>query len=81
MVCDIRGTNRQPVARTRRPGFSVAYSPNGARIISSSADIWVWDAVSGAPVGQLRGNVTLAVFVAYSPDGTRTISGHEDGKN
>jgi WD40 repeat protein len=59
--------------------LSVAYSPTGARIVSSSIDIWIWDAVSGAPIGELQGYFGWTRSVAYSPDGAHIISGHQDG--
>jgi WD40 repeat protein len=60
---------------------SVAFSPDGKRIASSSGDgtVRVWDADSGQPVGQPMTGHTDAVFsVAFSPDGTRIASGGND---
>jgi len=60
---------------------SVAYSPDGQHIISGSEDstIRIWDAETGAPVGNpLEGHIGLVESVAYSPDGRHIISGSFD---
>ena len=60
---------------------SVAYSPNGSRIVSGSRDktIRIWDANTGTQIGNaLIGHTSLVVSVAYSPDGGRIISGSQD---
>ena len=61
---------------------SVAYSPDGTRIVSGGDDDIVrqWDATSGAPIGvPMRGHEDWVWSVAYSPDGTRIVSGGDDG--
>ena len=60
---------------------SVCYSPDGRRIISGSGDktIRIWDAETGAAIGQpLEGHTSYVTSVAYSPDGRRIISGSYD---
>ncbi|KAI0046388.1 hypothetical protein FA95DRAFT_1679826, partial [Auriscalpium vulgare] len=60
---------------------SVAFSPDGRRIVSGSADntIRIWDAETGQPVGTPRkGHTDFVLSVAFSPDGTRVISGSSD---
>ena len=60
---------------------SVAFSPDGQRIVSGSADktLRVWDAATGQPVGEpLRGHEDGVWSVAFSPDGQRIVSGSAD---
>jgi WD40 repeat protein len=50
---------------------SVAFSPDGRRIVSGSWDksVRVWDAASGAELQQLSGHTNGVTSVAFSPDG------------
>ena len=60
---------------------SVAFSPDGQRLVSGSSDntLWLWDAQTGAPIGQpLAGHGYKVYSVAFSPDGQRIISGSND---
>ena len=59
---------------------AVAYSPDGTRIVSGSADhtLKVWDAASGAELATLTGHAGYVEAAAYSPDGTRIVSGSAD---
>jgi WD40 repeat protein len=60
---------------------SVAFSPDGTRIVSGSSDwtIRLWDAATNQPIGRPMTEHTGAVLsVAFSPDGARIVSGSVD---
>ena len=59
---------------------AAAFSPDGARIVSGSADdtIRVWDAASGEDLRVLGGHEGDVLAVALSPDGARIVSGSWD---
>ncbi len=60
---------------------SVAFSPDGKRVISGSDDntVRLWDASTGQPIGDpLTGHTHPVRSVAFSPDGNRIVSGSDD---
>ncbi|MBI3098725.1 MAG: protein kinase [Planctomycetes bacterium] len=59
---------------------SVAFSPDGTRIVSGSDDntIRLWEAATGKEVSRLEGHTGAVSSVAFSPDGTRIVSGSWD---
>ena len=60
---------------------SVAYSPDGKHIVSSSCNktIMVWDVTTGQTVaGPFQGHRDHVSCVAYSPDGKYIVSGSWD---
>ena len=60
---------------------SVAFSPDGTKIVSGLYDktVRVWDAESGSIIlGPLLGHTSWVNSVAFSPDGTKIVSGSDD---
>ncbi|KAL0958647.1 hypothetical protein HGRIS_013983 [Hohenbuehelia grisea] len=60
---------------------SVAFSPDGAQIVSGSGDktIRIWDAATGQQVSDaLTGHKRSVSSVAFSPDGAQIVSGSGD---
>jgi WD domain, G-beta repeat len=59
---------------------SAAYSPDGTRIVTASADktARIWDARTGAPLAVLSGHRDDVNSAAYSPDGTRIVTDSAD---
>ena len=62
------------------PIRSVAWSPDGKRIASGSADkaVRVWDASSGHTLLTYRRHLDVVNSVAWSPDGKRLASASQD---
>ncbi|MGO8789489.1 MAG: hypothetical protein ACLQVL_19165 [Terriglobia bacterium] len=71
---------RLPVMEHRDHVLSVAWSPDGKRLATASADntAKIWDADSGKELLTLGGHRDIVWSVAWSPDGTRLLTGSED---
>jgi WD40 repeat protein len=61
--------------------WSVAFCPDGKRLVSGSMDqtIRVWDLATEQPVETLRGHAGAIRQVAFSPSGQRVASASSDG--
>jgi tetratricopeptide (TPR) repeat protein len=55
---------------------SAAFSPDGSRIVTRSADrtAKVWDARTGSPLLELKGHTSVVTSAAFSPDGSRIVT-------
>src|SRR5262249_20342696 len=62
--------------------LAVAFSPDGSRIASGSADntVKVWDRHSQREVFTLSGHVAAVTAVAFTPSGRQLASGSADGR-
>jgi len=60
--------------------ISEAYSPDGARIVTASADntARIWDARTGTQLAVLTGHSDHVGTARYSPDGTRIVTSSSD---
>ena len=58
----------------------MAFSPDGARILTGSADntARLWDAKTGVELAALKGHTDAVFSVAFSPDGARILTGSAD---
>jgi len=77
------GQTLQTLALTGHTGqiTSVAFSPDGARLVTGSADrrAIVWDIATGQPLIALAGHLGSILSVAFSPDGGRVATASDDG--
>ena len=62
--------------------LTVAFSPDGGRIVTGSADgaANVWDAETGQQLLVLEGHKGSVVSAAFSPEGTRIVAGCGDSR-
>jgi WD40 repeat protein len=59
---------------------SVAFSPDGKKIVTSSSDktARIWDAETGRELKKLKGHTEEVIPVAFSPDGKKVVTGSFD---
>jgi WD40 repeat protein/ribosomal protein S27E len=77
----VSSDNKQMIASRIMGGvLSVAFSPDGKRIVTGGWDktLKVWDATSGQETLSLKGHTGGVLSVAFSPDGKRIVSGSWD---
>jgi hypothetical protein len=69
-----------PIISHTQPVYSVAFSPDGARVLSGSGDntMKLWDAATGGLLRTFEGHSSFVISVAFSPDGARVLSGSHD---
>ena len=69
-----------PGLRAILTGHSAAFSPDGKRVVTASADktARVWDADSGRPLASLQGHTEPVESAAFSPDGKRVVTASFD---
>ena len=61
--------------------LSVAYSPDGTKIVSGGeyATVHVWNSANGGVPQELKGHRNTIVSVAFLPDGNEIVGGSTDG--
>src|ERR1700732_5116023 len=59
---------------------SVAFSPDGARVLTGSADktARLWDAATGKEIRGFTGHEDVVMSAAFSPHGARVLTGSQD---
>src|ERR1041385_9328459 len=74
------GKYQLTLSGTANTALKLAFSPDGTRLASGSADgtVRVWDTVTGKEILTLYGNGGAVWRIAFSPDGNLLASASED---
>jgi WD40 repeat protein len=79
---EARAADTQVFAATGHTGWvtSVAFSPDGRRMVTASYDntFRTWDVASGEQLLEIKGHTAEVVSVAFSPDGSRIVTASFD---
>ena len=67
--------------RHEKPVNTVAFSPDGSRVVTASSDgtARLWDAKTGASLLTLKGHTNWVRAASFSPDGSRVVTASDDG--
>ena len=80
--CGTRGRARRSrsPSPTATPSRSATFSPDGARVVTASADqtARIWDARTGTELAVLRGHDNYVGSAEFSPDGKRVVTSSFD---
>jgi len=78
---DLYGQRQVPLLQHESTVLAVAFSPNGTRVLTGSADgtARLWSATSGEALGVPMRHEDSVVEVTFSPDGALVLTGSGDG--
>ncbi|KAN0075631.1 WD40-repeat-containing domain protein [Elaphomyces granulatus] len=70
----------EQILTAHSPVMSVAFLPDGKKVVSRSLDstVWVWDITTGQADQTLTAHSDGVMSVAFSPDGKKVVSGSKD---
>jgi hypothetical protein len=80
-VAQFKGAGLPALEGHAAPILSLAFSPDGKRLVSGSRDktVTVWDVSAGAAAVKMAGHSAPVSAVAFSPTGGSVVSGDRDG--